>query len=210
MRAGIIITLSCCCCIGCDTRPAVSWFEDAAHSSTVDGGSREQPADAAAEDGSFDAATLADSSLDTVQFPDAPLGCVHPKVKPQCSKGWCAIPPGCFQMGSPTSEPCREPQNSAAYGKETLHEVVLTRAFQISRIEVTKGEMEVVLGLTDSSVCSGCPVVHVSWHVAAAYCNALSSKQGLNSCYACSGTKYNRTCSAVPAYKDKAIYDCPG
>ena len=60
--------------------------------------------------------------------PDTGSGCVHPAVTTSCSNGWCTIPKGCFSMGSPTAEICREPQY---YGKETQHKVTLTHKFLI-------------------------------------------------------------------------------
>jgi formylglycine-generating enzyme required for sulfatase activity len=208
-----LLSISLLCLAGCGARSAMLTFDDAqvdGATTIIDGGDGGAKDGGSAGDGGASDGVTTDGLANQDQQPDTPKGCVHPKVYKQCTGGWCTIPPGCFLMGSPKTELCREPLDSAAYGKEALHEVVLTHGFQISRTEVTKSEMKATLGLTDSGVCDGCPVVHISWHVAAAYCNAISSKQGLNSCYACSGAKYKMACNVLPAYKGKAIYDCPG
>jgi formylglycine-generating enzyme required for sulfatase activity len=139
--------------------------------------------------------------VDTAVFPS----CVHAPVTKECSNGWCKIPPGCFVMGSPATEPC------SRYD-ETQHQVRLTRAFEISEDETTQAEFEDLIGYnpTTCGTCDNFPVNSVSWSSAAAYCNALSSKQGLTPCYACTGTVTKPTCFEEPAYEGKGIYDCPG
>jgi formylglycine-generating enzyme required for sulfatase activity len=48
----------------------------------------------------------------------------------------------------------------------------------------------------------------VSWHEAAAYCNALSVAAGLGQCYSCAGAGAEVLCSGRDAYASP--YDCPG
>jgi formylglycine-generating enzyme required for sulfatase activity len=48
----------------------------------------------------------------------------------------------------------------------------------------------------------------VTWHEAAAYCNALSSAAGLAACYTCSGSGAAVTCELSAAYPTP--YACPG
>jgi formylglycine-generating enzyme required for sulfatase activity len=50
----------------------------------------------------------------------------------------------------------------------------------------------------------------VTWHEAAAYCNALSKKSGLSSCYSCRGSGPEVQCKAADALRGRRIYDCPG
>ena len=49
---------------------------------------------------------------------------------------WC--PPGTFTMGSPTSEPGRD-------ANETLHQVTLTEGFYLGQHEVTQAQYESVM-----------------------------------------------------------------
>ncbi len=107
--------------------------------------------------------------------------------------GYIEIPAGSFIMGSPTDEKGR-------HKGETQHAVTITRAFFLKETEVTQGEWEALMGNnpshpgesgeamgynpSDFSSCgSDCPVDTVSWYDALAYCNALSKKEGLTSCY---------------------------
>ena len=53
---------------------------------------------------------------------------------------WC--PPGKFLMGSPASEPDRQPFEP----NETQHEVTLTRGFWIGKYEVTQAQWSAVMG----------------------------------------------------------------
>jgi formylglycine-generating enzyme required for sulfatase activity len=150
---------------------------------------------------------------DLIPPPDAPpIGCFQPNPIKSCASGWCKILKGCFQMGSLPSAPCREVQG---YGKETQHEVTLTRDFEIAETEVTQGEFSSKMGYNNSysvAYCSAtCPVEEISWHEAAAYCNAQSASKGLATCYSCTGSKENVVCDTAVAYTGtKKIYDCPG
>lgn len=134
--------------------------------------------------------------------------CPHPKVSKSCAGGWCAIPAGCFFMGSPPDEPCRELGQ-----KETRHAVTLTHAVEISETEVTQAQFQKVMGYNPSkftSCGSECPVEQVTWHEAAAYCNKLSASTPLGPCYLCSGTATNTRCSEAAAYGGVKVYSCPG
>ncbi len=53
------------------------------------------------------------------------------------------LPPGTFQMGSPTSEPQRDDD-------ETQHRVTLTNGFYIQTTEVTQGQWKAVMGSNPS------------------------------------------------------------
>jgi formylglycine-generating enzyme required for sulfatase activity len=128
--------------------------------------------------------------------PDPP----HPRV----SGTWVRIEPGTFQMGSPESEPGRQPD-------ETQHTVTLTRAFEIWSTEVTQAQFERLIGYNPSEN-TDCaeerPVDTVSWHEAAAYCNALSPEIGFETCYVCVGTGPAVTCELDARYENP--YVCPG
>ena len=123
---------------------------------------------------------------------------------------WITVKAGTFQMGSPVTEPCRE---LTAGIKETQHTVTLTRSFLIGDQEVTQGEYMALMGTkpTYFPACgSSCPVDSVTWHMAAAYCNALSQKEGLPTCYACTGTGSSTACSTAAQFSGVAIYECKG
>jgi formylglycine-generating enzyme required for sulfatase activity len=93
---------------------------------------------------------------------------------------WVTIPPtgtvpATFMMGSPVGEFGRNNDN------EIQHEVTLTNKFEILSTEVTQTEyMDLMIAnpsyfkLPDHPSCLTCPVERVTWHEAAAYCNALS------------------------------------
>ncbi|MCK5806131.1 MAG: formylglycine-generating enzyme family protein, partial [Lentisphaeria bacterium] len=111
------------------------------------------------------------------------------------------IEPVSFQMGSPEGEVGRDAAD------EIQHTVSLSRTFVMLSSEVTQGQFESLMAFNPSSntTCgTGCPVESVSWHEAAAYCNALSLAEGFAACYACPGT----SCELDPAYASP--YECLG
>jgi formylglycine-generating enzyme required for sulfatase activity len=144
---------------------------------------------------------------DAGSTPDA-NPCLHPKVTRACALGFCTIPPGCFQMGSPGDEPCRFP-------RESQHPVQLTHEFQIQDREVTQTAYQQAMTYNPSyhTACSPtCPVDWLTWSEAVAYCNSLSTAQGLQTCYSCTGSGRNVFCSVAPAFTGAGakIYDCKG
>ncbi|MHC4815801.1 MAG: formylglycine-generating enzyme family protein [Planctomycetota bacterium] len=125
---------------------------------------------------------------------------------PQPPGNWVVVPAGSFTMGSPTGEGCRADD-------DTQHPVTLTHPFAIQTTEVTQEQYAPMMGDNPSqnNICPGnCPVDAVSWHMAAAYCNALSVNEGLAQCYACNGTGKSSDCSVSPIYAGSQIYACPG
>jgi formylglycine-generating enzyme required for sulfatase activity len=140
--------------------------------------------------------------------PEAGKPDLQPKPDlPAVPGNWLALAAGSFAMGSPAGEKCHQ-------GNETLHSVTLTHGFAITAHETTQAAFLAVLGYTPSLFlnCGGsCPVENVSWHEAAAYCNALSAKKALTPCYSCTGSGASVTCvTAVPFDGAGAIYNCPG
>ena len=135
--------------------------------------------------------------------------CKHPPVKKACAGGFCTVEPGCFLMGSPASEPCREPETA----KETQHQVTLTHRFEVAQHEVTQAEYKAVIGSDPSEepTCGKgqCPVEKVTWAMAADYCNRLSLKKKLTPCYTCSGTGAYTVCYYAK-YTGAKIYTCQG
>ena len=118
---------------------------------------------------------------------------------------WVQVTAGTFQMGSPAAEGCRE-------NGETRHEVTLSQAFEIQSTEVTQGQFADRMGYNPSHfhACGlDCPVETVTWHEAAAYCNALSAAAGLASCYTCSGSGKEAACTDTERHAGAEIYSCP-
>ncbi len=104
-------------------------------------------------------------------------------------EGMVLIEGGTFQMGSPTTEPERD-------ADETLHEVTVAD-FMMSRTEVSQQEYERLMGKNPSEhKGNNLPVENVTWYDAVAYCNALSRQEGLTPCYTISGTTVTWNLSA--------------
>jgi formylglycine-generating enzyme required for sulfatase activity len=97
------------------------------------------------------------------------------------------IPPGTFRMGNITG-------HRDGWGDEKpVHEVAITRAFLMSRTEVTQAKYEAVMGTNPSTwKLPDHPVALVNWYMAVEFCNALSRREGLDICY--SGSGANTVC----------------
>jgi len=107
-------------------------------------------------------------------------------------------------MGSPDTEPCRQPD------REDLHPVTLTHPFEIQSTEVNQIQFSTVMGYNPSAhkTCGSiCPVEQVTWHEAAAYCNALSARKGLKACYTCTGAGSLGSCEVSSG---TTFYACEG
>ncbi|MFO0926049.1 MAG: SUMF1/EgtB/PvdO family nonheme iron enzyme [Gemmataceae bacterium] len=84
------------------------------------------------------------------------------------------VPPGTFQMGSPTDQPERQDD-------ELLHPVTLTRGFYMSVHPVTQAQWQAVMGGNPSRFKGDDrPVEGVSWEDCQAFCRALSRRDGLD------------------------------
>jgi formylglycine-generating enzyme required for sulfatase activity len=119
---------------------------------------------------------------------------------------WVTVAKGAFSMGSPAAEPCRS-------SNETAHQVTLTHSFEIQSTEITQGQFEGLMGYNPSGFVScgaTCPVETVSWHEAAAYCNALSAQKGYAQCYSCTGSEASADCAEASDYAAEKVYACPG
>jgi cysteine-rich repeat protein len=117
---------------------------------------------------------------------------------------WISISAGSFDMGSPIHEEGRS-------SDEMLHQVTLTRSFEISAFEVTQADFDVLMGYNPAQFpgCGqACPVNSISWHEAALYCNALSFDVGFDECYSCTGVAPDVTCELAAAYVTP--YECSG
>ena len=111
-----------------------------------------------------------------------------PNTVGECVDGWCLIPPGTFQMGSPDTEADRQSNEGP------VHSVTITRSFYIKQTEVTQREWKSLIGNNPSKFSScgdDCPVETVNWYEAVYYANAISELEGFEGCYiisGCSGT----------------------
>jgi formylglycine-generating enzyme required for sulfatase activity len=143
---------------------------------------------------------------------------------------WETISPGTYTMGSPLDEPCRSASISYLWqGQETQHKVQLTHAFEINALEVTTRQFNDVMGYKPAhSVNPVLPVAFMSWHIAVAYCNELSTRRSLPRCYVnnskklyCNSSsecqknevcdlKINRCARFEANGTFNTIYDCPG
>jgi formylglycine-generating enzyme required for sulfatase activity/tRNA A-37 threonylcarbamoyl transferase component Bud32 len=80
------------------------------------------------------------------------------------------IPAGVFKMGSPASEPGRQPN-------ETQHEVTLTKPYYLGKHEVTQDQWEAVMGYNPSNVKgTKLPVTMVSWNNCQEFIKKLNAK----------------------------------
>jgi formylglycine-generating enzyme required for sulfatase activity len=99
---------------------------------------------------------------------------------------------------------CTSGMSDCGSDESPAHYVTLTNDFYIGETEVTQGEYEAMMGTIPSafSSCgSDCPVEYVSWHMSAAFANAVSDSEGLEQCYTCSGSGASTDCSiAVEPY----------
>ena len=126
---------------------------------------------------------------------------------------WVRLPAGSFIMGSPQTEPCRRPD-------EVEHQVTFRSALHIWSTEVTQQQFFSVMGYNPATFgpqgfqggCTSpsCPVEEVTWHEAAAYCNALSVAAALSGCYVCAGVGRQIRCGEAPAVKGAAFPACTG
>ncbi|MEP0773150.1 MAG: PKD domain-containing protein [Acidobacteriota bacterium] len=84
------------------------------------------------------------------------------------------IPPGTFQMGSPTTEAGR-------LADENLHQVTITRGFYLARHEVTQGVWREVVGSSPTRFpdCGeNCPQDSISWYAACGLRSEVCGERG--------------------------------
>jgi formylglycine-generating enzyme required for sulfatase activity len=99
--------------------------------------------------------------------------------------GFVLIPAGTLTMGSSADE-------TGAGSGETQHQVTLTKAFYVSKYEVTQSEWQTVMGWNDSYVQgANRPVEQVSWFDGVSYCNQRSILDGYTPAYAISDAVYD-------------------
>ncbi|MBN1591811.1 MAG: formylglycine-generating enzyme family protein [Candidatus Coatesbacteria bacterium] len=97
-----------------------------------------------------------------------------------------AIPAGSFEMGSPTSEEERDPDEGPI-------RTVKISAFEMSDTEITEGQWEAVMGWNDcyNKFGDDYPVENVTWFDCVSFCNKLSRANGYSSCYTISNEAFD-------------------
>ncbi len=177
-------------------------------STSVDGGRLDATTDVAPADAAADGCTSSFTVNDD---------CKQPDVTKACAAGWCAIPHGCFRVGSPQCEFGRGRFN------ENENQVTLTHDFEIQQTETTQ-QAWTALGLPNPSkstdgvsdcLSPDCPVGNVTWFDAVAFANRLSAAHNpaLEECYRlidCAGaTGAGLTCKSVEQ-TTPTTFDCKG
>jgi len=114
------------------------------------------------------------------------------------------VPAGSFQMGSPSTEPGRDTD-------ETQHKVTLTTGFYMGKYEVTQAQYQAVVGINPSNFTTPeppetstaqRPVEQVSWYDSLVFCNLLSMQEGLSPAYRISGSTDPALWGNVPTSSD--------
>jgi formylglycine-generating enzyme required for sulfatase activity len=135
--------------------------------------------------------------------------------------GFMKIMAGTFWMGSPNGETCpvgyvngqcsgdgsgkttKEPGRDS---DESLHEVTLTRDFEMMVHEVTQGEWQAATAGWNPAAFAACgndcPAENVSWYDACAFANLMSTKLGYAPCYEFADVTCKDGASVGPAYQE--------
>ncbi len=124
-----------------------------------------------------------------------------------CPRNEILIKAGTFKMGSPLNEMGR------VGARELLHSVTLSHDFYISRYEITQKQFQDLMKYNPSffkNCGDSCPVENLTWHEAAAFCNALSAQKHLEACFTCSGSKEQTKCTVPTRFQGKKYYTCKG
>lgn len=117
-------------------------------------------------------------------FCDTSNGRCMPQTVGFCINDWCLIPAGNDMIGAPNGD------DKATNSEVPQHEVWFTRSYYIKQTEVTQGEWKSLIGNNPSyfrSCGDDCPVERVNYYDAVYYANALSTSEGLETCYTLSG-----------------------
>ncbi len=127
-------------------------------------------------------------------------------VKDPNVSGW----PGAQRVSIPAGSVLTGPSATSGVAGRVL---AISRSIWMWRTEVTQGQFKAIMGYNPSHFqrCgSRCPVENVSWHEAAAFANALSRRQGMATCYACSGKGKNVWCMVKRKFWGRLYSLCKG
>lgn len=120
--------------------------------------------------------------------------------------GW----PGAQRVAIPANSVLAGPGIAAGGGGRVLS---MSRSIWMWRTEVTQAQYKAIMGYNPSHFqrCGGrCPVENVTWHEAAAFSNAMSRRQRLPTCYACTGKGKNVWCMVKRKYWGRLYSRCKG
>ena len=145
----------------------------------------------------FQAAACTDRGEDTGES-FVPTDCQVPTM--------VTAPAGTFTMGSPETE-VGNYSSAGSDMSETQHEVTLTHAFAVGIHEVSVSQFDACVGYdpSDGEVGGDSPVNWITWDEAARFTAVLSSVEGLEPCYRCTGARKEVECE--PAMNP---YECAG
>ncbi len=118
-----------------------------------------------------------DIGLESKSSPVVSGGGAGTKLRNDFGMEFVYIPPGSFEMGSPSNEPER-------FDNEKQHQVTLTNGFYMQTTEVTQGQWESVMGSNPSyfkNCGRNCPVEQVSWEDVQEFVRKLNGRDGKNS-----------------------------
>jgi len=120
--------------------------------------------------------------------------------------GFVELCPTSFDMG------CTAGQFDCRPDESPVRPVTLTYGYYLGQSEVTQGVFAAVMGYNPSeyTACGAdCPVESLTWHQGAAFANAVSSAEGLESCYSCRGSGASVGCTVAVAPQDCDGYRLP-
>ena len=103
---------------------------------------------------------------------------------------------------------CTAGQSDCDADESPVFNITLTHDYYIGLTEVTQLQYETMMGTNPSystMLSDDYPVNEVTWYMAAAFTNALSTASGLTECYTCTGSG-----STVECEEAMSPYDCDG
>ena len=147
-------------------------------------------------DGDDDGSTTSDSVTITQSCNDGSV------VLTSSNVDFVEVCAGSFDMG------CTTGQSSCDSDESPVMPVTLSRNYYLSQTEITQAQYQALMGSNPSNFTScgtDCPVEQVTWHMAAAFANAMSTAEGLTECYDCTGSGSSVSCDLA-----LEVYACEG
>ncbi len=122
---------------------------------------------------------------------EAKLAAAKPSYKNAAGQVMKLFKPEAVRLGAPRDE-------RGQRANEFLRDVVLKRHFYVSETEVTNAQFDQFQAHQGTA---NLPVVNISWEAAAAYCNWLSKREGLQPVYKFNSGKYRGFEEAADGYR---------